>query len=108
MYNRYFSQEDYVPVEPEREQARKPEQEPRSASASDRRGSSPLSLLSTLLGGGGGETSKQSDSPLTGLLGKLGLDGGDSLLLLILIYLFRETEDEEWLIILALILLMGL
>ena len=29
-------------------------------------------------------------------------------LLLVLIYLFRESEDDEWLIILALVLLMGL
>lgn len=36
------------------------------------------------------------------------LDRGDILLLLVLIYLFRETDDDEWLIILALVLLMGL
>lgn len=47
----------------------------------------------------------------TGILEKLGLgqlDKGDILLLLVLIYLFRESEDDEWLIILALVLLMGL
>ena len=48
---------------------------------------------------------------LAGLLDKFGLsqlDHGDFLLLFILIYLFRESEDDEWLIILALVLLMGL
>lgn len=36
------------------------------------------------------------------------LDSGDILLILVLIFLFRESEDDEWLIILALVLLMGL
>lgn len=36
------------------------------------------------------------------------LDSGDILLIVVLIFLFRESDDEEWLIILALVLLMGL
>jgi hypothetical protein len=36
------------------------------------------------------------------------LDSGDLLLILVLLFLYRESEDEEWLIILALVVLMGL
>ncbi len=35
-------------------------------------------------------------------------DHGDLLLLLILVYLFLESDDEDWLIVLALVVLMGL
>lgn len=65
-----------------------------------------FSSFSPLLGG---ENGKNAGS--TGIFGKLGLDKlekGDILLVLILIYLSRESEDDEWLIILALVLLMGL
>jgi hypothetical protein len=90
MYNRYAPQEGFQPLEPA------PEEHPG--------GGSPLSFLQRLLGneknaGGGG---------ILDLLGLGKLDTGDILLLLVLIYLFRESEDEEWLIILALVLLMGL
>ena len=90
MYNRYFRPEDCVPVEPEGkgEQGERPQ---------------PFSLLSALLGDRGEET-----GPAAGLLSRLGLDGGDALLLLLFYYLYRETGDEEWLILLALLLLTGL
>ena len=64
----------------------------------------PASLLGRLLG-------YEKNAGGTGILESLGLsrlDKGDILLLLVLIYLFRESEDDEWLIILALVLLMGL
>lgn len=92
MYNRYCPQEGYQPLEPE---------ETPNGKAS---GGSPFSLLQNLLGG-------IKNAGGTGILEKLGLgqlDKGDILLLLVLIYLFRESEDDEWLIILALVLLMGL
>ncbi len=34
-------------------------------------------------------------------------DKGDILLMLILVYLFIESDDEDWLIVLALVVLMG-
>ena len=94
MYNRYGPREGFQSLEEEQEASGRP---------SDR-GSSPLSLLRSLLGG-------EKNAGGTGILEKLGLgqlDKGDILLLLVLIYLFRESEDDEWLIILALVLLMGL
>ena len=76
------------------------------------KGRAPLSaLLSSLLGKGGSGGNATGKTGLAGLLDKFGLsqlDHGDFLLLFILIYLFRESEDDEWLIILALVLLMGL
>lgn len=104
MYNRYIPQDGYTPVEPPSES--------RTKSAGGERSNSPLSFLSSLLGGGGtsGDEGRKS-SGLSGILDRLGLgrlDRGDILLLLVLIYLFRETDDDEWLIILALVLLMGL
>ena len=104
MYNRYIPQEGYTPVEPVSES--------RAESTDSGQKSSPFSFLSSLLGGGSpkGEEGRKS-SGLSSILDKLGLgklDHGDILLLLVLIYLFRETEDNEWLIILALVLLMGL
>ncbi|MCD8142954.1 MAG: hypothetical protein LUD83_06735, partial [Clostridiales bacterium] len=65
------------------------------------------------LGSGGLPRLFQGDGsrPGSGLLDSLGLgklDKGDIRLLLVLIYLFKESEDDEWLIILALVLLMGL
>ena len=86
MYNRYFAPEDYVSAEEERQTER----------TSDNSDSSPGSLLSALLGGTG-------DSPLS----RLGLDSGDALVFLLLYCLYRETKDEEWLIILALMLFTG-
>ena len=104
MYNQYIPQDGYTPVQPSSES--------RAESAGGGRSGSPFSFLSSLLGGGGskGEEGRTS-SGLSGILDRLGLarlDRGDILLLLVLIYLFRETDDDEWLIILALVLLMGL
>lgn len=59
--------------------------------------------LLSRFGGGGEEKSLFAGVPV---LEKL--DSGDILLILVLIFLFRESGDEEWLIILALVLLMGL
>ena len=94
MYNRYGPREGFQPLEEEQEASARP----------SGGGNSPLSLLRSLLGG-------EKNAGETGILEKLGLgqlDKGDILLLLVLIYLFRESEDDEWLIILALVLLMGL
>ena len=35
-------------------------------------------------------------------------DKGDILLILVLVFLFMESDDEDWLIVLALVVLMGL
>ncbi|MCD8382560.1 MAG: hypothetical protein LUC30_06545 [Clostridiales bacterium] len=98
MYNRYSPQGGYQPVEPDG-----PQGEPSRPSSGGSAGAGGLfSALRGLLSGDGG---------IDRLLDRLGvsrLDKGDILLILILIYLFRESEDDEWLIILALILLMGL
>ncbi|MCC8063996.1 MAG: hypothetical protein LIO70_02775 [Clostridiales bacterium] len=106
MYNRYIPNEEFIPVEdsaPERDGGSPPKQA----------GEGLGGLLGRLLGGGGLPRLFQGDGsrPGSGLLDSLGLgklDKGDILLLLVLIYLFKESEDDEWLIILALVLLMGL
>lgn len=93
MYNRYLPQDDFAPVEPP-EQAR---QEPPKS-----RGG----LLGGLLDGFKGSLPKAD-----GILKALHLDRfdkGDILLILVLVYLFIESDDEDWLIVLALVLLMGL
>lgn len=100
MYNRYIPADEFVPVEAPKESART---SPLGGGLFDR--------LSSLLSGLRTEGKDGKNAGSTGILGKLGLeklDKGDILLVLILIYLFRESEDEEWLIILALVLLMGL
>lgn len=82
MYNRYASAQPYQPLEPE-------EQSP--------------SLLGRLLG-------NEKNAGLTGILQRLGIpqpDKGDLLLLAVLLFLYMESEDEEWLIILALVALTG-
>lgn len=104
MYNRYCPREGYHGLEPE------PGPSPSSVSSGGGLGglgslAGRLSgLLSSLLGGA-------KNAGGTGIFDRLGLahlDKGDILLVLILVYLFRESQDEEWLIILALVLLMGL
>ncbi len=92
MYNRYCPHDGYQPLEQE---------EP---AAGSRGASGPFSFLQGLLSG----TKNAGGSGIWDKLGLSRLDRGDILLLLILIYLFRESEDDEWLIILALVLLMGL
>ena len=89
MYNRYAPREGW--------QDSMGEEAPRGPA-----GSSLLSALKKLLG-------NEKNAGGTGILEKLGigqLDQGDILLLLVLVYLFWESEDEEWLVILALVLLM--
>lgn len=105
MYNQFISPDGFRPVSPPSNTPPKEDSPPK--------GRSPLSaLLSSLFGKGentGGNATGKSG--LSGLLEQFGLgqlDHGDLLLLFILIYLFRESEDDEWLIILALVLLMGL
>lgn len=100
MYNRYIPQDGYARVEHGGHNHAEPDREAQHAS--------PLSFLSSLFGGGGKKDGEKSPGFLSGILDKFGLDRGDILLLLVLIYLFRETDDDEWLIILALVLLMGL
>ena len=59
----------------------------------------------------GEKAAQAKDSPLSGLLRSLkleGLDTGDIVLLLILLLLFLEGEDTELLIALGLLLLLGL
>jgi hypothetical protein len=109
MYNRYLSAGDYLPVEEPSAPPTNPEPSAHPHDGGNPGGSSLSGLLHRLLGRG------SSDAPLTtglgGLLEGLGLnklDKGDILLLFVLIYLFKESEDDEWLIILALVLLMGL
>jgi hypothetical protein len=99
MYNQFIPPDGFRPVSP--------------PPGTPPKGRSPLStLLSSLLGkGGNGGGNAGGKTGLAGLLDRFGLgqlDHGDLLLLFILIYLFRESEDDEWLIILALVLLMGL
>lgn len=82
MYNRYAPHQGFQPLEPEPD----------------------VPFLRRLLG-------NEKNAGLTGILEKLGLpqpDKGDVLLVLLLIVLYRESEDQEWLIILALVLVMGL
>ncbi len=105
MYNRYIPNEEFIPVE---------DAPNRDGDAPPKQGGEGLGgLLGRLLGGGGLSGLFQGGGPRPGggLLDSLGLgrlDKGDILLLLVLIYLFKESEDDEWLIILALVLLMGL
>ena len=103
MYNRYAPQDNYRPAEPQPCQgACNPANNGQSRGRNP--GSSPFSLLDGLFGG-------TKNAGGAGILERLGLgklDSGDILLLLILFYLFRETEDEEWLMILALMMFMGL
>ena len=90
MYNRYITRGDYIPAGGE-ERGREPGQE------------SKRSLLGSLLGGGAGFN-------LDGVLKALHLDRfdkGDILLILVLVYLYIESDDEDWLIVLALVVLMG-
>lgn len=101
MYNQFVPKEGFRPVSP-------PESAPGQENPSGARSNAPFSFLSSLFGGGQGA---KKGAGLSGLLDRFGLgklDHGDWLLILILIYLFRESEDEEWLIILALVVLMGL
>ncbi len=89
MYNSYLPQGSYEPAAPPEE----------SGQAEKRRG-----LLSSLFGGSG---LPRAD----GILKALHLDRfdkGDILLILVLVYLFIESDDEDWLIVLALVVLMGL
>ncbi|MCD8147106.1 MAG: hypothetical protein LUD84_07520 [Clostridiales bacterium] len=92
MYNPYIPNDNFQPVEQEQ---------------TGRESSSLLNQLFSLLGGGTKKNAGGS-SGIAGLLGLEKLDHGDILLVLVLIYLFRESGDDEWLIILALVLLMGL
>lgn len=97
MYNRYIPTGDYVPAGAEE---RREGQEGR-----ERRGEKQGGILKSLLGGGSGGLK------LDGILKALHLDRfdkGDILLILVLVYLFLESDDEDWLIVLALVLLMGL
>lgn len=104
MYNQYIPQDKFCPIP---SQNPTPERESPAANS----GSSPFSFLSSLLGRGKQtEEHTGKNAGLSGILDRFGLGHLDhsDLLLFILIYLFRESEDDERLIILALVLLMGL
>ncbi len=97
MYNRYLNQDEFQPVEPAAEGP-----PPSSSSGEPKKG--PLSDLLSRLGG------KKNAGGLFGIFSGLKLDEldkGDILLILILLYLFWESEDEELLIILGLLLFTG-
>ena len=90
MYNRYIPRGDYEPASPQPQQPQRP--------AGENGG-----LLGGLFSGGGPK--------LDGILKALHLgrfDKGDILLVLVLVFLFLESDDEDWLIVLALVVLMGL
>lgn len=90
MYNRYIPRGDYEPASPQ--------SQPQHPSEGNGGG-----LLGGLFSGGGPK--------LDGILKALHLDRfdkGDILLILVLIFLFMESDDEDWLIVLALVVLMGL
>jgi hypothetical protein len=98
MYNRYIPSEGYQPVE----------REERPAHQDDRPGKGLLDRFMNLADTFVGKKKAGGFSGILDLLGLEQLDSGDILLILVLIYLFKESEDEEWLIILALVLFMGL
>ncbi len=94
MYNRYIPTGDYVPAGAEE-----------GREGREGRGEKQGGILKSLLGGDSGGLK------LDGILKALHLDRfdkGDILLILVLVYLFLESDDEDWLIVLALVLLMGL
>lgn len=93
MYNRYIPRGDYVPTGTQED--RGPE------GRAGKKGG----LLGSLFGEGG------SLPKLDGVLKALHLDRfdkGDILLILVLVFLCLESDDDDWLIVLALVLLMGL
>ena len=103
MYNRYVPREGFQPVEdpvsgPRAEQQ---QQQSRPSGGAD----SPIQKLFERLGG------SKNAGGLTGIFKSLKLDSldrGDVLLLLIILYLFWESDDTELLITLGLLFLMGL
>lgn len=89
MFDRYIPQSGWVSTE-----------------AEERRG--PLGgMMDNLLGFLGMGEPRREVSPFQGIPFLEKLDTGDILLLLILYYLYRETGDEEWLIILGLTLFLS-
>jgi len=95
MYNSYIPQGDYVPASPQ--EGGEQEQRQRKNGG----------ILSALFGGSSGPGLPKLD----GILKAFHLDRfdkGDILLILVLVYLFIESDDEDWLIVLALVVLMGL
>lgn len=99
MYNRYIAHSDPRMVEEPVRRERVPEEQTQ-APVSSGIVEGLRSLLSRLKG--------RDQALFSGIPLLESLDAGDILLILVLIFLFRESEDEEWLIILALVLLMGL
>lgn len=103
MYNRYIPQEiEYVPISPEPD---RPKEE-----------KMPFSIKNILSGGikspGKEQWWEEGRDPLEGLLKSLkleGVDSGDILLVLIILFLLLEGEDHwELVITLGLLLIMGL
>lgn len=83
MYNRYIPQGEYESASPQPQRS-----------------------------GSGGQNNFLGGLPkLDGILKALHLDRfdkGDILLILVLLFLYTESNDEDWLIVLALVVLMGL
>ena len=100
MYNRYIPEDaSYVPVEPPRPSASASASAPRPAPR--RQPAFRWNELTGLLKGGEG-------GGLWKTLHLDGLDAGDILLMLIMLYLLVEGDDLEPVIALGLVLLMGL
>ena len=93
MYNRYMPSEEFRPVEPG----------PQGGGAGSLKG-----LLGGLFGRGEGKGGLPRPDGILKALHLDSLDKGDILLILVLIYLYMDSEDEDWLIILGLVVLMGL
>jgi hypothetical protein len=104
MYNRYLDGAEFHPVEEESAGVGEP-------AAPAAQGDSPgllSQLFSPLLGRLGGKKNAGGASGILHGVQLDALDKGDLLLILILLYLFWESEDEELLIILGLLLFTGL
>ena len=99
MYNRYIPQDSFQPVEGNKAEPAG-ERPPHTNSEG-----APFQALFERLSGG------KNTGGLGGILKSLKLDSldrGDILLLLIILYLFWESDDTELLITLGLLFLMGL
>lgn len=103
MYNRYQQGREFAPVAPEAEAAAPPASPVRAPEHTREERPSPSPLLGEVAGG--------FSKLLEGLLGRFslkGLDTGDILLVLIILFLYLEGDNLELVITLGLMLLLGL
>jgi len=114
LYNRYISgrqgDEDFIPASQNQPDFLKPAALPEPAAAEDHSGdaekAAPVSSQKLFTGG---LFRKGGAGLLDGLFGGLkNLDLGDIILILILILLVLEGDDSDFLIVLALVLLLGI